>query len=303
MFVRLKVRTQEGANITVNGNTTRVGSSKEVVFNVNLGEVEIKAQEAIYMGDSRYILKGWKMDGKESTNSTILLDVSGDAQVEAIYGLEYRVRISFVDSKGFNITKPSRISFMAPNGSLIIMNGTYDVWLQKGTIRMSNAIWSSVDVTPIVSTYSIFYPGWLTMRCRIYDATVVLRDFLDFPVAGANVTLVLPNMTRVWLLTDADGEAHFTRIPAGRLSGSVSSYGITYIREQDLTADSVIQLSLGISVNTIWFIIAISVGAVSGLLYLLWRRERARKRLPPPPPPSPSEQQDDGIFTSPNGKR
>jgi len=185
---------------------------------------------------------------------------------------------------------------------LITLNGTYDVWLQRGTIRMYNVIWSSVDVVPSDSTYTILYPGWLTIRCRIYDATVVLRDFLDFPVAGANVTLVLPNTTRVWLLTDSNGEAHFTQIPAGRLSGSVSSYGITYIREQDLTADSVIQLSLAISVNTIWFLIAISVGAVSGLLYLLWRRERAKLRMPPPPLPPPPEQ-DDGIFAGPNGRR
>jgi len=301
MFVRLSVRALEGANVTVNGNTTRVGSSKEVVFYVNPGEVEVGAQEVIYSGNTRYVLKGWKMDGGESANSTVSLDMTGDAHVEAIYGLEYRIRMSFLDSKGNNITNPSRILFMAPNGSLITLNGTYDVWLQKGTIKLYNVIWSSVDVLPIVSSYSIFYPGSLTMRCRIYDATVVLRDFLDFPVAGANVTLVLPNMTRVWLLSDADGEAHFTQIPAGKLSGSVSSYGTTYIPEQDLTADAVIQLSLGVSVNTIWFLIAISVGVVTGFLYLLWRRERARKKLPPPPPPTaPGE--GDGIFPGPDGK-
>jgi len=196
--------------------------------------------------------------------------------LEAFYRTEYMIRLRFLDSAGDNVT-PSEVRFSAPNGSSIVLNYTYDVWLRQGTITIANIIWSAVDVKPVDTTYPIQGPSTLTMNCRIYALTVEVYDSLSLPVVGANITLVLPNMTRVWLLTNSDGEAHFAQIPTGRLSGRVSYLGfITSIAEQDLTQDSSIRLSLALSLSTIAFVSSI-VGAMALALILYWRKRGPRK--------------------------
>lgn len=160
----------------------------------------------------------------------------------------------------------------------MVLNGTYEIWLQQGTITITNVVWSSVDVKPTDTTYQIQGPRTITMRCSVYDLTVELSDSLSLPVAGANITLVLPNQTRVWLLTDSDGKAQFTQIPAGSLSGTVSNLGfITPIPEQDLTSDSVIRLSLALSASTIVLIASISTAMLVALLFFL--RKRGPKKV------------------------
>jgi len=282
----LKIRAQEGVNVTVDGIMATVGPSKEITLNVNLGVHEITAQETLYMGDTRYVFNKWEWDVGESNENAMALSVTGDVSLEASYRTEYMVRLRFLDSKGINIIKPSEVRFTAPNGSSMIL-GTYEIWLQQGTITITNVVWSSVDVKPVDTTYQIQGPRTLTMRCSVFDLTVELSDSLSLPVSGANVTLILANQTRVWLLTDSDGKAQFTQIPAGSLSGTVSNLGfITPIPEQDLTSDSVIRLSLALSTSTIIFVAMVAIVVISGLI--IWRVRTKRKRLPPPPPPPPS---------------
>jgi len=274
----LKIRAQEGVNVTVDGVVAPVGPNNEITRNVNLGVHEIAAQETLYFGDTRYVFYKWEWAGGESNDSAMALSVTGDMSIEASYRTEYLVRLRFLDSKGINITNPSEVRFTAPNGSSMVLNGTYEVWLQQGTITITNIIWSSVDVKPVDTTYQIQGPRMLALRCNVFDLTVELSDSLSLPVAGANITLVLPNQTRVWLLTDSDGKAQFTQIPAGSLSGTVSNLGfITPIPEQDLTSDSVIRLSLALSASTIVLIASISTAMLVALLFFL--RKRGPKKV------------------------
>jgi len=274
----LRVRAQEGANVTVDGNTTTVGPSREVTLNVDLGVHVIAAQETLYIGDTRYVFYKWEWDVGESNESAMALSVMGDMSIGAFYRTEYLVRMRFLDGSGDDVTLPGEVRFTAPNGSSIVLNGNYDVWLQQGTITITNVIWSSVDVKPIDTTYPIQGPRTLTLNCRIYALTVEVGDGLSLPVAGANVTLVLPNTTRVWLMTDSDGKAHFAQIPAGRLGGSVSYLGfITTIAEQDLAQDTNIKLSLALSLSTIVFVASIAGAMVLALTFYL-RKRGPRKR-------------------------
>jgi len=274
----LKIRAQEGANVTVDGVVSMVGPSKEITQEVNLGVHTFVAQETLYYGDVRYVFNKWKWGSEESNDSTIAISITGDMSLEASYRTEYMVRLRFLDGKGNNITELSEVRFTAPNGSSKVLNGTYELWLQQGAITITNIIWSSVDVRPADTTYQIQGPRTLAIRCNVFDVTVQLSDSLSLPVSGANVTLVLPNTTRAWLLTDADGEAHFAQIPAGSLSGTVSNLGfITPIPEQDLTSDSTIRLSLVLSASTIVLIGSILTVMLLALLFFL--RKKGPKRV------------------------
>lgn len=291
---------QEDVNITVNGNVTRVGSSRKVVFYENLGEVQIVAKKVNYLADTRYVFQRWRWNGGGSENSTMAFRISGDAQIEAIYKTEYLVRMSFLNSKGQRISLPSTVSFTTPNGSSITLRGRYDVWLPQGKMMITSIIWSAVNVMPSDSTYTILGPT-LVIYCRVYDVTVVVKDIIDLPVLGAIVTLVLPNGTRASRMTNLKGKAIFYRIPTGMLSGTVSYLGIiTTIASQDLTSDLTMSHTLVLSFNTIMFVTTVVVIVVSG--FFIWRVSTKRKQgLPPPPtsltvdqgqppPPEPSEQ-------------
>jgi len=278
----LNVRAQEGVNVTVDGNTTTVGPSRRVTLYVNLGVHEIAAQETLYIGDTRYVFYKWEWDAVEGNESAMALGVTGDVDLVASYRTEYLVKLRFLDSAAYNITQPSEVRFTAPNGSSIVLNGTYDVWLPQGTITITNIIWSSVDVKPADTTYPIQGPRTLTMNCRIYALTVEVHDGLSLTVAGANVTLVLPNQTRAWLMTDSEGKARFTQIPAGRLSGSVSYLGfVTPIAEHDLSPEMIITLSLALSFSTIVLVASIAGAMVLALmLYVRKRGPRKREQKP-----------------------
>lgn len=293
-LARLTIKAEEGVNITVNGNVTRVGSSNEAVFYANLNEVQIVAQKVNYLADTKYVFQRWKLDDVGSNNSTIMLLISGDTEIEAIYKAEYMVRMSFLDSKGHQISPPSTVRFIAPNGSSIVLRGGYDIWLSQGTMTITSINWSDVNVMPSDSNYNILGPRTLSLNCKVFDVTVAVGDSLDLPVAGANVMLVLPNGTKVSRVTGFDGKAIFLRIPTGRLSGTVSNLGIiTTITGRELISDLTLNVALVLSFGTIMFVTAVAVIVVSGLF--IWRVNAKRKqRLPPPPPPPQSSMVDQG---------
>jgi len=273
----LTIKAEEGVNITVNGNVTRVGSSKEAIFYANLSEVRISAQKTNYFADNRYVFQRWKLDDVGSNNSTIMLLISGDMEIEAIYKAEYMVRMSFLDSKGHQISPPSTVRFIAPNGSSIVLRGGYDIWLSQGTMTITSINWSDVNVLPSDSNYNVVGPRTLSLNCKVFDVTVAVGDSLDLPVAGANVMLVLPNGTKASRVTGFDGKAIFLRIPTGRLSGTVSNLGIiTTITGRELISDLTLNVTLALSFGTIVFMIII-VAAILVVLAFYWRRKAKRQ--------------------------
>ena len=276
-LAKLTISAQEGVNITVNGNTTSVGPSDEAVFNLNLGAVSIAAQKVMYLGDARYVFQRWRWEGGGSNNSNTTLSISGDEQIEAVYATEYLVRMSFLNSRGQPISAPDSVRFSAPNGSSIMLSGRYDIWLPQGTLMISNIVWSAVDVKPSNTTYTIRGPRTLSIRCRVYDVIVLVKDSIDLPVLGANVTLILPNGTVASRMTGDGGFANFYRVPAGMLSGTVANLGIiTTIADQELTSDLTLQYTMALSFGTITFMI-IMAAAILVVLAFYWRR-KARKQ-------------------------
>jgi hypothetical protein len=273
---QLTVKAREGATITVNEVAKPVGPSEEVVFTVNIGNVNITAGGQLYTADLRYVFEKWRINGQERTGNPISLRISGDAEVEALYKTEYMVKMLFQDSKGVRISPPpSQVMLTAANGSAMILNGTYNLWLQKGMILISNIIWSGVNVKPGNSSYTIVGPRTLMILCKIYDVTVNVRDGLDFPVGGANVTLLLPNQTRVWRTTDADGNAFFYQVPAGTVSCTVSSLGImTSLGEREVNSVTVIRASVAISFNTVVLGIVMPVVALSVVAFFYLRMRK-----------------------------
>lgn len=280
-MAKLKVRSIQGVNITAGEQTKKVNASGEVDFDVSLGRINLATQNALYQGDTRYVFQRWS---NWKNDSTIELIISKDFEIEAFYKKEHRLRFIFQDSDGSPISpQPSKVMLSAPNGSIITLNGTYDVWLQEGTVIVSNIIWSSINVISENLIYRVQGPANLSIRCRIYDVEVRVRDSFDFPVQGANVTLVLPNQTSVWRTTDSEGKAIFIGIPVGRIDGSVSNLGTTTpISGIEITSNYTIPVFIPLSMNTILILVAMLVGIVATLL-VIWMKRGAKKQKVPEP--------------------
>jgi hypothetical protein len=279
-LAKLKVKAPQGVNITFGELTKKVGSEKEVTFDTSLGRHNLIAQNTLYEGDTRYVFRRWS--GGENS-STIVLTITKDLEIEAFYKKEYRLRMIFRDSKGSRRVQPNQVMISASNGSMITLNDTYDVWLQEGIVIISNIIWSGINVKPDNTTYHIQSPRNLTIYCRIYDVTVYVRDVFDFPIQGANATLLLPNQTSIWRTTDNEGKATFIGIPVGKIHGSVSNLGVTtLINEVDITSDYTISISMPLSVNTILIIIITCAGIISSILIIWMKRGTKRQRVPEP---------------------
>ncbi|MBO3804107.1 MAG: hypothetical protein JTT11_09640, partial [Candidatus Brockarchaeota archaeon] len=280
-MARLKVKARQGVNVTAGGETKTVNASGEVEFDVSLGRLNLSTQSALYKGGTRHVFQRWSNGENESS---IELLVSGDLELEAFYKTEYLVRFSFQDNGGRQVSpKPSSVTLTAPNGSTVSLYGTYDVWMQEGTAVVSSIMWQGINVKPEGTVYRVQGPADLQVRCRIYDVEVRVKDGFDFPVQGANVTLLLPNQTRVWRLTDGEGRAEFAWIPVGRVEGSVSNLGMaTPIEGIDLVTDYAVTVSIPLSANSILVLAAACVGVASTIL-VIWMKRGARKQKVPEP--------------------
>jgi hypothetical protein len=232
---------------------------------------------------TQYIFVGWTGDftGTERTGK---VEMDRPKSVSATWRRQYLVSIRFLDAKGSLLGEPpSRVIFASPNASTVTFSSYTSLWLDEGTWTLKQVIWHGVDVKKAESSYNPKPRDTWTVQLRVYSLTVkVTSSLTGWTVAGATVTVTLPDSSILTNRTDSKGSVIFAQIPPGTLSVTVEKDGSSSQRSISVTGDlqesfAVLPMS-DVTTYIVLPIVGVSALAVSLTIYL------RRKRIPAPAP-------------------
>ena len=145
-----------------------------------------------------------------------------------VYYHQYLVSFQFKDSTGVKVITPVSFQILVNDYSVISVPN-FELWLDSGSrFQIYTVMWENVDVKSTDNaTYTVNAPLNEVILCRIYDARLVVSDYLGIPISGARVMFTLTNGTIVYSTTGSDGSVNLSMIPLGTFRASVSNLGTT----------------------------------------------------------------------------
>ena len=235
---------------------------------------------------SRDALISYRIDG----GSSVTLDpVDGSAifstpsitfdrphQVVLGSATQYLVGFRFTDALGKRTVTPTslQIETSQPDETFPVQGSR--VWLNAGsTFVIKQLLWENADVKPLGQVDGVDAPRNFTIAARVYDATLRVSDYLQFPISGAAASIQLANQTSITRITGADGTVSMASIPLGLFNATVSYLGASQRVSGDVSAGgSQVGVKLVASLPDFG---AVGGGVTLGLLaaYFVMKRKRS----------------------------
>jgi hypothetical protein len=146
------------------------------------------------------------------------------------------------DSEGLT---PTTLQIRIDNSDVVNVP-VFRVWLDKGTqFQVNHVVWQNTDITPTEpERYVVDRPLNVTVLCRVFDATLLIRNHLGVPVPAAQVSVTFSNQTTVLVVSGEDGVVTLTRIPLGTFNASVSYHGQTTTVSGNASVQTITEVSL-----------------------------------------------------------
>jgi len=227
----------------------------------------------------RQRISGWSMDGGPSTSVGVAAVITTPAIVMnsahsvAFYSVtQYLVTLVVKDNAG-NHTLTSESIILDVNGGNQMT--TSNVWVDSGaSLQVTSIIWGGVDVAPQKpSSYTVSSPLTATINARVYSAIIAVKDFLGFPVGGADCTVTLANGTTLHETASGAGTVVLPLIPLGTFQGTASALGLTSSFSGDASTQGSVVAHLPLSWAVIIVLVVVVLILVLGLAVLLRRRK------------------------------
>jgi hypothetical protein len=214
-------------------NTTAMIDGKKYILPVSfswlLGTTHnIVVDSSIYSSYNELILfSGWT--GAVTSNGTSMtIKVQGDSSLSVHHVILYKVELNFIDSRGTPV-EPDTVELLYNHGSLQL-NKTFTFWARAGiTYTFIGAKWDGTGLTAInnSNTFTILSPGTIRIKLNIHPQTFKVQDIFGQPIAGAEVSVQLPNGAEIREITNSSGLVYFPQLPAQGYKATVSYIGST----------------------------------------------------------------------------
>jgi subtilase family serine protease len=194
------------------------------------------------------------------------------------YYHQYVVSFKFKDSTGTNTITPAFFR-METNNFTVISVPSFELWLDSGSeSQIYSVIWENMDVKPTSNvTYIVNAPLNETILDRVFNAKLLVTDYLGIPISGAKVTFTLANGTTIQSTTGSDGTASLPMIPLGTFHASISYLGTTTTVVGDASMQSVTKGKIFASYPTLSLIAVVVIAAVATFM-LVRRRHSSPKQ-------------------------
>lgn len=177
---------------------------------------------------------------------------------------QYLVSFSFTDSSGAEEIAPASLTLGVGGSSISVGAPVLNAWMDNGTsFSISGLFWEGSDVKPVPSAPYLVAPNeTVTVRCRVYSASVLVQDPLGIPVGGAAVSARLANGTTATSTTGSNGVAELGLIPIGTYQATASSLGASASASADASVTSRAPLTVPLSLPVV------GVAAAAALLFV-----------------------------------
>jgi|GEM_PF-1278461 hypothetical protein len=214
-------------------NTTAMIDGRKYVLPVSfswpLGTVHnITVDSSVYSSDDELILLAGWTGIITSNSSSISIKVQGDSSVLVHHVILYKVELKFVDSRGMPV-EPDMVQLLYNQGTLQL-NKSFTFWAPAGmTYTFTGAKWEGTGLTAMnnSNTFTIISPGTVTIELNIHPQTFKVQDVFGQPIAGAEVSVQLPDGTEIKEITNSSGIAYFPQLPPLGYQTKVSYLGST----------------------------------------------------------------------------
>ncbi|MDA4125457.1 MAG: carboxypeptidase-like regulatory domain-containing protein [Thaumarchaeota archaeon] len=226
-------------------------------------------------GGTRQRVASWTIDNGPITSSgganlVTTSEIIMDAQhtVHFFSATQYLVTIVVKDSSGANVLQPS-VMQVDVNGETHNVIGN-QVWADNGSkLSIVGITWHGEDVTmPQATPFVVSQAGTVDVNTRVYDATIIVKDLLGFPVGGAGVTVTLANGTVLHTVTGGDGTVNLRMIPLGTYRATVTNLGTSSSISGDASVQSTAEVHISLSYSTIGGIILVIVLVVIAIVLI-----------------------------------
>ena len=166
---------------------------------------------------SWYIFQGWDGDCQNSGLAGII-NVTRPMKLTAEWKVLDWITITFVDAAGQQIVTSRELTanLLAPNGTIVQLdqNSVPGVWLPNGTYMVSDVTTFGVNVAMNDLSFVTEPNGAVTIPLALYNLSFKIGDTItSLPIAGAVVTITLPDGSTESNSTAADGTVVFDQLP------------------------------------------------------------------------------------------
>ncbi len=233
-------------------------------------------------GNTRQTITGYTIDGvPKNTAKPVSIDfttptiiITGLHQLTFNSIPQYLVSFNLFDHNGIHRIAPSSIQIQTDQSTVLDVP-SFGIWLNAGTnFQITEVIWENTNVKPdFPIEYTVNGPLNETLLCRIYDANIVVQDYLGLPIAGAKVSCDLANGTKLQANSDTDGTANFQMIPLGTFQATAHNLGVSASANGDATTQTTkIQILLSYPIFALIIIVLFVF-----VLAVFFRHKRAQK--------------------------
>jgi hypothetical protein len=210
------------------------------------------------MGDEKVVFNGWT-GGIVSGSTNISIYVQGDSTIIVHHIINYKILLEFVDSTGMPV-RPDMVELASDQG-IIQLNNSFVLWAPGGaTYTLIGAKWDGTGVTAVNGSdfsFTVARPSNITVRLNIHPQTFKVQDIFGQPIAGAEVSVQLPNGAEIQETTNSSGLAYFPQLPAQGYKATVSYMGSTLFLYPGQTTGSIQYVTFALSYPVIGGFIAV----------------------------------------------
>ncbi|MCW4019439.1 MAG: hypothetical protein NWF00_12315 [Candidatus Bathyarchaeota archaeon] len=218
------------------------------------------------------------MDIQRAQNGTFLVQVTltKPETIAVLSVTQYPVSFQFIDQNG-NALTPSK--FEIETDTVAIESPRNGLWLDGGAkFRINSVIWQNAEVKPAQQlSYETNAAVGEVVQCQVYDASISVKDFLGFPVSGAEVTVTLANQTVIQTVTSNDGVVTVTRIPVGTFNAKATYLGTSATATGNASQQPVTTMQVLLSFPTVLAILAVAFSVVTVVFIAVQKQKGSRK--------------------------
>jgi len=203
------------------------------------------------------------------TNTTYIISATDGLTADEACQVDYtvrRLRTHSIDQDGRNVAGAT-VKHFSSSLQTDAYGWTDGLILQQTNLKI-NATWQGALVNDTFNYNLTTLYNVLTVRCKIYNLKIIVKDLYGSPIDGCLISATLPNGTTIQATSNASGMAVFQTLP-GSYKVTISYFGQTNSVEGDIPQASTVSIVffgslLGLALTVLW------VSCLSSIV-IVWR--------------------------------